>query len=185
MGYTKFPELGEIAKLRQEAGMSQSSLANMVKIPQSYLSKIESGKANPGYRLVKALFAAIEGASIAERTETIGGLASRIEAMSPDSSVLSANRIMRKMNFSQLPVFDSGKNVGRLTEAEILAAKRKYGHKEPLSKTVREIMGPAYPEFDADTPKSEAGYVVEKLGAILIKKKDKLIGIITRYDLLI
>ena len=184
MGYTKFPELGEIGKLRQEAGMSQSALANMVKIPQSYLSKIESGKANPGYRLVKALFAAIEGATVDEKTETIGGLASRIEAITPDSSVISAIRIMRKMNFSQLPVLDNGKNVGRLTEAEILTAKRKYGQKEALAKSVLEIMGPAYPEFDADTPKSDAEYVVEKLGAILVKKNDKLVGIITRYDLL-
>lgn len=185
MEYRKFPELEEISKLRQEAGLSQSALANMVKIPQSYLSKIESGKANPGYGLVKTIFAAIEGTCVMEKMETIGGLASKIESLSPDSTVISAIRIMRKMNFSQLPILNNGKNVGRLTETEILAAKRKYGHKETLSKTVREIMGPAYPEFDASTPKSEAIYVVEKLGAILVKKNDKLIGIITRYDLLI
>lgn len=185
MEYKQFPDLTDIAKLRQEAGLTQSALANMVKIPQSYLSKIETGSANPGYGLVKTLFAAIENASVVEETETIGQLSSKIESISPDSTVISAIKIMRKMNFSQLPILDNGMNVGRLTEAEILAAKRKYGHKEALAKSVREIMGPAYPEFDADTPKSEAGYVVEKLGAILVKKKNKLIGIITRYDLLI
>lgn len=185
MEYRKFPEPEEIARLRKEAGLSQSALANMVRIPQSYLSKIECGRANPGYRLVKALFAAVEGVDSGEKAETIGGLASRIESVPPGSSVLSAIKIMRKMNFSQLPVLDNGINAGRLTETEVLAAKRKYGHREALAKSVKEIMGPAYPEFDADTPKSEASYVVEKLGAILVKKNNKLVGIITRYDLLV
>jgi predicted transcriptional regulator len=66
----------------------------------------------------------------------------------------------------------------------VLAAERKYGKAQALQKTISQIMGPPYPILNVQTPKSEAELMVEKIGAVLVEKEGKIVGIATREDML-
>lgn len=44
-----------VRRLRNERGVTQLELAELVGVGRSYLSQIEQGKRDPGFRLIKAL----------------------------------------------------------------------------------------------------------------------------------
>ena len=54
------PNLEEIPRLRRALGLSQPRLASMVGISQSAVAKIERGKTNPSYAVVKRLFECLD-----------------------------------------------------------------------------------------------------------------------------
>lgn len=53
-------ELGKrLAKIREDAGLSQSGLARAVETSQSAISQIESGERNPSYEMIRKIAAAL------------------------------------------------------------------------------------------------------------------------------
>jgi len=54
------PSLDEIAKKRKMLGLTQKELARMAGVSQSSIAKIESGKIDPSYNKVKAIFDVLE-----------------------------------------------------------------------------------------------------------------------------
>lgn len=185
-----FPTGADIQKRRELLGLSQKQLVGRltergVPIRQPYLSKIEAEKAEPTYRLVRELVGVLDEYENAASEETLAGLyRPRPVVIESGESVADAIRKIRKNGFSQLPVYSKGKNAGRLTDAMILAAERRYGKDGVRKKTVSQIMGPPYPALNIGTSKSEAEHMVEKIGAVLVEKEGKIVGIITREDML-
>ncbi|VVB57160.1 CBS domain protein [uncultured archaeon] len=185
-----FPTGTDLKKRRETLGLSQKQVVARLagrglRIRQPYLSKIEGEKAEPAYRLVRELVAVLDEAESAQEPETLEGYYHpRPSTAAPQDGVADVIRKIRRNGFSQLPVFEKGKNVGRITDAMVLAAERKYGPQGVRSKTVAQIMGPPYPVLSALAPKSEAELMVERIGAVLVEKEGKLVGIVTREDLL-
>src|SRR3989339_75223 len=55
-----FPELSSIKTRRQILGIKQKDLAIKAKVSQSMIAKLESGKLEPSYTIVKRIFSILE-----------------------------------------------------------------------------------------------------------------------------
>ena len=186
-----FPTGADVKKRRELLGISQKQLvarlaARKLRIRQPYLSKIEADKAEPAYRLMRELVGMLDECENAQEPQTLAGAYHpRPVSADADEPVADAIRKIRRNGFSQLPVYLRGRNVGRLTDAMLLSAERKWGKSGARQKLVSQIMGPPYPVLNIGTSKSEAEFMVEKIGAVLVEKEGKIIGIITREDMLV
>jgi predicted transcriptional regulator len=61
------PELDAIALKRRRLGLTQSQLAELTGVSQSYIAKLESRRIEPSYRRIKAILEVLE--SLEQRSE--------------------------------------------------------------------------------------------------------------------
>jgi predicted transcriptional regulator len=88
-------------------------------------------------------------------------------------------------SFQALPVLDdSGKVIGKVTEMNLLNALK--AGKNLRSTRVKEIMAPAPPVVNEETPLEEAIDLIDanRLMQLSVIKRGRFIGSITRHDLL-
>lgn len=103
--------------------------------------------------------------------------------VTPQTTVHQALTEMRRLEISQIPVFDSGRNVGVIEEnrvIDMLIAK-----KDLDAIPVKEAMSAALPEIDihADARQISA-LLTGGSSAVLVKMSEESYGIITKFDLL-
>jgi cystathionine beta-synthase len=104
-------------------------------------------------------------------------------AITPTTSVREAIATFRQHDVSQLPVIDKGKPVGTVTDNDLLSAV--LADNKALDAAIRELMKPAYPVIGANSPVEHAiDYLKAKDAAVLIEEEKKIIGILTRFDVI-
>ncbi|HLF15186.1 MAG TPA: cystathionine beta-synthase [Bacteroidota bacterium] len=107
----------------------------------------------------------------------------RLVAITPTTSVREALAYFREHDISQLPVIDKGKSVGTVTDNDLLSAV--LADNKTLDAKVSAIMKPAYPIIGSASPVEHAiDYLKAKDAAVLIEEDRKIIGILTRYDVI-
>jgi len=178
------PSLDEIAKKRKMLGLTQKQLARMAGVSQSFIAKIESGKIDPSYNKVKAIF------DVLEKMETkVNHTAKRIfhkgvVGVQKNETIGKAISLMMKHGYSQLPVFDGEQVVGCISEKTILNQVTVGKELSQLSqRLVEEIMEEAPPRIDENAPLPLVSSLLHVYPAVLVTKKGKVIGIITKADL--
>lgn len=178
------PSLDEIAKRRKMLGLTQKQLAKITGVSQSFIAKIESGKIDPSYSKVKAIFEVLEKLE-AEKIPTIREIFHRgVVGVQKNDKVAKAISLMMEHGFSQLPVFDKEKCVGCISEKTLLS--QITSAKDPsqiAQKNVEEIMEEAPPQIDENAPLPLISSLLHIYPAVLVTKKGKTIGIVTRADL--
>ena len=181
-----FPSLTSIAKRRKALGLTQQGLAKLCDIGQSFLAKIERGSAMPSYEIAVKLFTELdrqESHAVNEygdlKAEEI--MVRKVITVTPRDRAENARRIMLERNISQLPVVDarSGAPEGSISEKTLLG-------KEIAGKTVMELMErDVFPSVARNTKVSVVVSILkEQEQAVLVIEKGKLVGIITKHDLL-
>jgi cystathionine beta-synthase len=104
-------------------------------------------------------------------------------SVAPAAAVRQALNLMSTWGVSQIPVVDDGEPVGSLIEATLMT--RALSQPALLDRPVREMMEPAFPVVDAAFPTERlAPMLTRESPAALVRRDGKLIGIISRYDLL-
>ena len=178
------PSLDEIAKKRKMLGLTQKQLARMAGVSQSFIAKIESGKIDPSYNKVKAIF------DVLEKMETkVNHTAKKIfhkgvVGVQKNETIGKAISLMMKHGYSQLPVFDGEQVVGCVSEKTILNQVTVGKELSQLSqRLVEEIMEEAPPRIDENAPLPLVSSLLHAYPAVLVTKKGKVIGIITKADL--
>jgi len=166
-----------LKKLRLEAKLTQKKLAELVGVSQAHIAKIEQGKVDPRLSTVnKILKVLAEGREVKCRDiMTRGVLFTR-----PDDSVLKVSEIMVRHAISQMPVIDGRKVVGTITEEGII---RKLGS-DIANEKVKNVMDPPLPIVSEETSISAVRPLLERRQGVLVARGKKVIGIITRSDLL-
>lgn len=178
------PPLDEIAKKRKMLGLTQKQLARLAGVSQSLIAKIESGKIDPSYGKVKAIFDALERleTSVNFRAEEI--LHREVVGVQKDDMVSKAVRLMMEHGYSQLPVFDGEHLVGSISERTILNQVSSGSDLSQISKVrVEEVMEEAFPQLDEATPLPLISSLLRVYPAVLVSKRGKVVGIITKADL--
>ncbi len=103
--------------------------------------------------------------------------------VAPFDNIRHALDLIRDHNISQLPVMEKNKAVGSITEGMLINAVLKKA--SLLDEPVTSIMEPSLPRLKADT---NIEHVVDLLGkknpAVLVEDDTKIVGIVTRYDVL-
>jgi predicted transcriptional regulator len=178
------PSLDGIAKRRKMLGLTQGQLAKVAGVSQSFIAKIESGKIDPSYSKVKTIF------DVLERLESRGNYTAKaifhegIVGVQKGEKVSRAVDLMMQHGFSQLPVFDGEKCVGCISEKTILGQVTVAKDLSKLSqKNVEEIMEEAPPQIDENAPIPLISNLLHFYPAVLVTRKGKIIGIITKADL--
>ena len=121
---------------------------------------------------------------------TVGQLLARrakgapeLVSVAPAAQVRQALNLMSTWSVSQIPVVDDGECVGGLTESSLMT--RALGQPAILDRPVREVMDGPFPVVDAAFPTDRlAPMLTRENPATLVQHEGKLIGIVSRYDLL-
>ncbi|MEI7718565.1 MAG: CBS domain-containing protein [archaeon] len=178
-----FPEIDTIKIRRQKLGINQKELSKLSNTSQSLIAKLEAGKLNPSYELVKRIFIVLD--SLEHKNEKkCGDIMVHVITTEKTDLISKAIDLMKKHSISQLPVIDKKEIVGSISESNVYNKILEGTQKNILLKMqVGEIMGEPFPVINADYPISVAIPLLKSSEAILIKEKNILKGIITKSNL--
>ena len=172
-------ELEEIKKIRKKLGLTQAGLANRAGVSQSLIAKIESHKIDPTYTKTKKIFAALSELEKKEEIKAEQLMTNKLISINPSASVKEAIGKMKKHKISQLPVIDSNKLVGLVSESTILDALLK-----SKSKIVREVMQESPPIVSKTTSIQVVSNLLKHYPIVVVSEEGRLVGLITKSDLL-
>ena len=179
------PRLEEIARRRRSLNLTQKDLALLAGVSQSMIAKIEGSRIDPSYERTKKIFDSLE--ELERRAEARAKeIASRkVVGVRRQDLVAKATAVMRQTGFSQLPVLDKGFVVGSISEKSILTQVLKGESLSELSsERVEAIMDEPFPQLDEDSPLSAIPMLLQYSPAVILTKKGRPSGIVTRADLL-
>jgi cystathionine beta-synthase len=104
-------------------------------------------------------------------------------SVAPAAAMRQALNLMSTWGVSQIPVVDDGHSVGGLIEGSLMA--KALAQPSLLDRPVREVMDPPFPEVEAGSPMDRIGAMLTRESpAALVRKDGKLVGIVSRYDIL-
>jgi cystathionine beta-synthase len=102
--------------------------------------------------------------------------------VSPVDTVADALEKMDDLGLTQIPVLEEGRAVGSLRENRVLA--KVVRNQELLTAPVSEVMEASFPIVDVDASSSEVTRRLQTSPAVLVEEYGRIIGIITRHDVL-
>jgi cystathionine beta-synthase len=145
---------------------------------ERYLSKVFSDEWMQENQMLEAPRTTVE--QLLERRQPG---APALVSVPPAAAVRQALNLMSTWGVSQIPVVDNGQAVGGLIEGTLMA--KALAQPALLDRPVREVMEPSFPEVEATTPAERVGAILTRESpAALVRKEGKLIGIVSRYDVL-
>jgi len=115
------------------------------------------------------------------QTKLTGGLPNMISA-TPGETIGEALARLEQYNVSQIPVLDENHSIGALTEADLMSMI--IDDPATIDKKVSEVMGKPYPVIDESEDIKHGIQYLKESPAILVSQYGRLIGILTRYDVL-
>jgi predicted transcriptional regulator len=182
------PKLQEIKQRREELGISQRQLAKLCDIKPSFLNMIEKNNAKPSYDVFVRIFKVLDEQSekTTENLKTASKICSKNLTMMRSHTILEeAIKAMKLKNFSQIPIVDSNKCIGLITENSVLKYQLEHGV-DSISKTkATNAMESPPPIIDWNQPITPR--ILDLLydsRCILVNREGKLEGIITKIDAL-
>lgn len=167
-----------IKKLRIEAGLTQRQLAELAKVSQAHVAKIEKGRVDPRLSTVNRILQVLtEGEG-----KKCGDIMTKdVIFARPRDKILKASEVMMRHAISQLPVIENDRVVvGTITEEGII---------KNLSSTIAEervekVMHAPLPSVPEDMRISMIKPLLEDHSGVLVIRKGNIVGIITKSDLL-
>lgn len=176
-------DLGEIRKLRKKFGITQKELAKKAGVTQAYIAKLENKQIDPKLSTFNKILNALD--EIRARMKKIEDvMISPVISVKPSDKVTEAITIMAKHNISQLPVLDNGTPIGSLSEKSLVKKLGIGKICESPDITVSEIMEESFPVVPKGQSFIEVYTLLKENQAVLIEETGKVVGIITRADIL-
>jgi cystathionine beta-synthase len=103
-------------------------------------------------------------------------------SVAPNDRLADALAKMDELGLTQLPVLDEGHSVGSLRENRVLA--KVVRNRDLLDSAVSEVMEASFPTVDVDDSANQVTKRLQISPAVLIEEYGRIIGIITRHDVL-
>ncbi|MCW4036475.1 MAG: CBS domain-containing protein [Candidatus Bathyarchaeota archaeon] len=177
--------LETIAMRRRTLGLTQTQLANLAGVSQSYIAKLEANKLEPSYTKVMAIIEALSRLEQGRETKAGEIMTKEIISVQRDDPVERAVKLFWAHGFSQLPVLDRDRPIGSVTERTIIDKMVNSDGEGPISdRSVSEIMEDPFPHVGEEAPVSLIASMLRIYPAVLVHKKGEIVGIITKADLL-
>ncbi|MCW4022308.1 MAG: CBS domain-containing protein [archaeon] len=179
------PSIEEVAKKRRMMGLTQQKLARLAGVSQSLIAKLESQKIDPAYTKVKSIFDTLE--RMQTETEVLAEemLHNKVIGIQKTDLVSKAVQTMAEHGYSQLPVFDGEHAVGSISEKAIIGKVSAGKDLSQVSKlSVEKVMEEAFPQVGEDAPLQLISSLLQVYPAVLILSKGRVVGIVTKADLL-
>ena len=181
----RLPDLSVIKKMRKQIRMNQTALAKEAGVSQSLIARIESGKVDPAYSKTRDIFIALERLGKGRILTAKDIMNRKVTSVRPNTSLREAASLMRKKGISQIPVIDNDVVIGSLSEKTVIENVAQGKSIENISLVpVKDIMNDTFPLIEESAPMSMVSLLLEYNSALLISNKGKIVGIITKADLL-
>lgn len=171
-----FPELSSIGIRRKKVGMTQSAFAKAVGVSQSMLTKIERGKTVPSYKIAVEIFSKLEEIEHQEEKVAKEFMNKKVISLESADSVEEAAKLAKQHGISQFPVMSKGKIVGSTSTLDLIVL--------PKDAKVGWSLKPPFPTVHEETPLSVVRNLLSSGSAVVVVRKDQIIGMITAEDLL-
>ena len=172
-------ELSEIKQIRKSLGLTQSELAKKANVSQSLIAKIESGKIDPTFTKTKKIFETLNYMEKKEEIKAEEVMNAKIISVSQKDDIKASISKMKKFGISQMPVIDEHKAIGLISESTLLDALMTN-----KGKKVEDIMEEAPPTVSKTASIRVISSLLHHYPMILVSDSGKLIGLITKADLL-
>jgi len=179
------PELKELKDLRKDLHISQKYIEKNLNIPQATISRIENGIGNPSYITVKKVFNFLENEKLRREEsdkKVIDIMTDKIIWVDSKTTVKDTVELMTKHNVSQIPILEENKNIGSITAKKI--QKEIIDNPTLFNVEITIIMELPFPEIELNWDIKAISNLLIIYPAVLVKKNNKYIGIITDADLL-
>jgi cystathionine beta-synthase len=106
----------------------------------------------------------------------------RLITVGPDDQVADALQLMNTHGLSQLPVLADGNSVGSIREGRVMA--QLLNNRDLLQSPLSEVMDAPFPVVNESVEVERATKYLKHSPAILIEEYGRIVGIVTRYDVL-
>jgi predicted transcriptional regulator len=188
MANWQWPDLSRVRKLRKASGLTQKQLADLSGVQQSVISRIEDGKIlDPSFSVVRKLFQTLLSHTSDRHQPKFRArdiMNSNVISVKPHQTANEAWHLMKTHDFSQLPVLDGhGRIQGGITLQSLPDIAEEGG--AALAQTmVASFIGDPFPIVGQDTSIETLAALLQLNPAVLVMQAGKIVGIITKYDLL-
>lgn len=166
-----------IKRLRAEAGLTQKGLAELVGVSQAHIAKIERGKVDPRLSTVNKVLRVL---SEWKKQKCRDIMTRGVIFVKAKDKILDVSEKMVRYAISQVPVMDGGKVVGTVTEESIM---RQLGA-DVVNQTAGKVMISSLPFVDENAGIETLRTLLKTQQGALVARGKKIVGIITRSDLL-
>lgn len=106
----------------------------------------------------------------------------RLVSVEPEALIGEALELMNNHGLSQLPVIADGKSVGSVRENRIMS--QLLDNRELLHQPVTQVMDVPFPVVSETVEVARAKQYLKDSPAILVEEYGRIVGILTRYDVL-
>jgi len=179
----------EIRERRKALNLTQKNLSTLSGVKQSLIAKIEKGT-DASYSRVKAILDALDRETSKTRTKAGDIMNSPVRWVQKGDTLMRARDLMLETGYSQLPVCDGELPIGSISESTIIRQidqEQLDEAKEQVKKSmwhVETVMDTGFPQVDEATPSSLVRYLIRFSSAVLVLRRGKVAGIITKSDLM-
>ncbi|MEA3136549.1 MAG: hypothetical protein QOC71_830 [Thermoplasmata archaeon] len=174
----------QVRRSRILLGLTQAELAKESGTSQSLVAKLEKGRLNPSYEVVRRVTEALDRMAASDE-ESAGDLMHGTPIFAEPAEPLGkALDRMKSHGFSQLPVVDRGQPVGSLSESAILDRIEKGADLDALKRQpVRLTMRPSFPTVEPDTRRRTLVELLRDHECVLVVREGRMVGVVTKSDL--
>tara|TARA_B100000315_G_scaffold126455_1_gene116315 strand:- start:786 stop:1331 length:546 start_codon:yes stop_codon:yes gene_type:complete len=172
-------ELSEIKKIRKSLGLTQTDLAKRANVSQSLIAKIESDHIDPTFTKTKKIFETLNDLENKEEIKAEELMNKKIISVAPNNNIRESINKMKKFGISQMPVLDDHNVIGLVSESTLLDALMS-----KKSKKIADIMEETPPTVAKTASVKVVSNLLRHYPTVLVSESGKLIGLITKADLL-
>ena len=176
------PDKSVIKSRRKKSGLTQKTLAKDAGISQSLLAKLESGKTEASYDKVKRIFEVLDLFERKDEKKAGDIMTKDVISVKPGDSVGDTIAKMKKYSISQMPVISGGKQIGSISETGIISKMSE--HRNIHKYLVSQIIEDPLPTVSKDISVISLLPIMREMGAVLIMDKDKIVGIVSKADVI-
>lgn len=178
------PEILSIKSRRLGLGIKQKQLAELAGVSQSLIAKLENKGIDISYSLAKKIFLALDKAEHTKEKKCFDIMTHKIVYVRKNDKISRASELMKRNSIDQLPVIENKRVVGSISESLIFNNIMSGSKNKVIHMRVKEIMKEPFPTVSAEMPISIVLPMLKNTDAIIVYQKDKLVGIITKANLI-
>ena len=176
----------QLKRIRLQLGYTQAGLAEAAGVSQSIVAKVEAGAVDPTFKTLRAISAALNSKIVTTGKKAADVMSSPVIGVNSDARLSECVAIMKKNGFSQMPVFSGGRMIGTITEGRILnILATAPDPTRVLNQRVTDHTQPVFAVVGRDTPVEALFSLFGYLPAVLVVSGEKVLGIITKIDMLV
>ena len=184
MASVKLITAEDIRKLRKIVGLTQKELSKKAGVSQSLIARIENRTVDPRLSTVKKIIEAMVSLQEEKTIEDI--MHNPVITVEYMDSIRKAIELMKKNDISQIPVLKGLKIVGSIQESTLIdKIVRSSNPEKILSAPIYNVMEKRFELVETNTSITDVlNLFFHGEPAVLVIKKEKIIGIITKIDVL-